>query len=326
MHRPTACRARALSRPVRSGAGGTDSSQRSEKSADADRLLATARGRQPAKVPVSEPANLALHPSVNAGADTARTGPHPSTTPAGACQGHWVFGHGHCLASLRMLLPRFHHDAPSPAHGGSPSHSSEGEGSHQVASEGSRRADWQPMRLSLLLGYAGWREHTWADSLPALLTPMGITAYRATSGRQASAIIEQTPIHIAVVDLGLPLDDSTPPHAESTQDQAGPRLLEILRRLPQPPPTVVIKRTRSARDDRREVAAALKLGAFAVIDPPRTTEPTAARSPSTGDLEVFLEVLRRILYRHYQGRWPTAAGPGHLPHPSYTPPTPPNTA
>lgn len=168
-------------------------------------------------------------------------------------------------------------------------------------------------RLGLLLGYAGWREHSWADSLPTLLAPMGITAHRATSGQMASSIISATPIHIAVVDLGLPMEDvpAGQPVSENTvgkSDEGGPRLLEMLRRLAQPPHTVVIKRRRGARDERRDVAAALKLGAFAVIDPPAPRTAPAPVAPvasiSSGELEVLLEVLRRILYRHYQGRWP----------------------
>ncbi|HRQ72173.1 MAG TPA: hypothetical protein PLU35_04005, partial [Phycisphaerales bacterium] len=77
-------------------------------------------------------------------------------------------------------------------------------------------------------------------------------------------------------------------------EEGGPRLLEILRRLDQPPPTVVVKRARSHRDDCREIAAALRAGAFAVIDRPH----------GPNDLEVMLEVLRRCLLRFYRGRWP----------------------
>ncbi len=165
-------------------------------------------------------------------------------------------------------------------------------------------------RLGLLIGYAGWRDDSWADRLPTLLEPMGITAYRATSGQQASQIINASPIHIAVVDLGLPLEDLPPgpPPSETSLKEGGPRLLEMLRRLSQPPHTVVIKRRRGARDEQREVAAALRLGAFAVIDPPGPAEAKASTTPRTGELEVMLEVLRRILYRHYQGRWPQAGG------------------
>jgi len=85
--------------------------------------------------------------------------------------------------------------------------------------------------------------------------------------------------------------------AASDSEEGGPRLLEILRRQPQPPPTVVVKSSRTHRDDCREISAALRAGAFAVVDRPRDVM----------DLEVMLEVMRRCLGRFYQGRWPGPA-------------------
>lgn len=144
-------------------------------------------------------------------------------------------------------------------------------------------------RLNLLLSCAGWQQDPWVDRLPRLLEPMGVIAHRAQTGGEAKRVIESTPIHIAVVDLGLPLDATSP-----TDHEGGPRLLELLARLACPPPTVVVKRSRSLRDDAREIGAALRAGAFAVVERPR----------SVTDLEVMLEVLRRCLHRHYHGRWP----------------------
>ncbi len=118
---------------------------------------------------------------------------------------------------------------------------------------------------------------------------MGIRSLMAGCGREASELIRQNPIHIAVVDLGLPLEQSRPESAG-----AGCRLLEVLRRLDSPPPTVVVKRPQSSREEQRELAAALRAGAFAVIDRPH----------ESGDLELLLEVLRRVLARHYAGAWP----------------------
>ena len=146
-------------------------------------------------------------------------------------------------------------------------------------------------RLNLLLSYAGWQHESWVDRLPRLLEPMGILSLRAGTGREASRVIDEHPIHIAVVDLSLPLEANSNPAAAP---EAGPKLLDLLRRLDQPPPTVVIKRARSHRDDCREINAALRCGAFAVIDRPHTQS----------DLERLLEVLRRCLTRYYQGRWP----------------------
>lgn len=120
---------------------------------------------------------------------------------------------------------------------------------------------------------------------------MGVHSLRAGTGREAKALIQSNPIHIAVVDLGLPLDGSV---AEQDLSEGGSRLLELLARLDAPPPTVAVKRQKSARDDTRELSDALRLGAFAVID----------RPSGTRDLELLLEVLRRALSRFYAGRWP----------------------
>jgi CheY-like chemotaxis protein len=127
---------------------------------------------------------------------------------------------------------------------------------------------------------------------------MGITSLRAASGCQARRVIQTHRIHIAVVDLGLPLDEpgQTCPDREHAPDldEGGPRLLELLARLEQPPPVIAVKRRRSERDDVRDLNAALRLGAFAVVDRPK----------ELGDLNLILNVLRRCLERHYQGRWP----------------------
>ncbi len=150
-------------------------------------------------------------------------------------------------------------------------------------------ADW---RLNLLLSYAGWQPDPWVNRLPLLLEPLGISSVRAQSGQEAAEVIRTTPIHIAIVDLGLPLGHGKS-CAESDQE-GGPRLLEILSRLAEPPPTVVVKPARTHRDDCRDLSAALRLGAFAVVDRPR----------GDNDLELMLEVLRRCLSRFYKGRWP----------------------
>lgn len=147
-------------------------------------------------------------------------------------------------------------------------------------------------RLNLLLSYAGWQDTPWVDRLPMILYPMGIKSHIAASANSAQRVIETNPIHIAVVDLALPLD------ADSSQvEEAGTRILNLLSRLPSPPPTIVIKRKKTARDDNREMSAALKAGAFAVVD-----RPYAQR-----EIESLLDVLRRCMGRYYQNRWPGAS-------------------
>lgn len=143
-------------------------------------------------------------------------------------------------------------------------------------------------RLNLLLSSAGYQPDPWAERLPRMLEPMGIRSHVARSADAAEQVIAHNPIHIAVVDLALPL------RGEPAAEEAGIRLLQLLARLASPPPTVVIKRRRTMRDDARELTAALKAGAFAVVDRPS--------APS--DLEHLLEVLRRCMTRHYKDQWP----------------------
>ena len=142
-------------------------------------------------------------------------------------------------------------------------------------------------RLNLLLSYRLGQEASDIEQLPRLLEPMGIQSIRATSGEGAARAISDYQIHIAVVDLTIPLRPGTNPKA------GGPRILQLLRRLDEPPPTVVIRpRQPVARDSARGLAAALREGAFAVLDRPI-------------HLETMLKVMRRILQRHYSDIWPT---------------------
>lgn len=157
-------------------------------------------------------------------------------------------------------------------------------------------------RLNLLLSCAGWEPDPWIERLPRLLEPMGVQSHRVRTGAEATRVIEQTTIHIAVVDLGLPLDAGA--EARQLDEMApelvegGARLLELLARLREPPPVVAVRRRRTHRDEARELAAALRWGAFAVVERPHEQR----------ELDVMLEVLRRCLERHYAGRWPGGAG------------------
>jgi len=162
--------------------------------------------------------------------------------------------------------------------------------------------DPAPGRLNLLLSTGAWQPDPWVNRLPRILEPIGVRSHVASSARSAQRVIESNPIHIAVVDLALPLDEGTESCESSsfTGEESGIALLDLLARLPVPPPTVVIKRRRSARDDRREIAAALRAGAFAVVDRPN----------AQNELEMLLDVLGRCLNRHYAGRWPSSQSPG----------------
>ena len=147
-----------------------------------------------------------------------------------------------------------------------------------------------------------WRDESWADSLPRLLEPMGVQTWRVRSGQEAAQLLNTATFHIALVDLGLPLHGPTSNACGPLgQEEGGSRLLDLLGRLETPPPTVVVKRERGSRDNARTLSSALEAGAFAVLERPV-------------HLETALEVMRRILCRHYEGRWPGgASGAGRWP-------------
>jgi DNA-binding response OmpR family regulator len=146
-------------------------------------------------------------------------------------------------------------------------------------------------RLNLMLGYARWRQDQVIEQLPRLLEPMGIRCLRASTGREATELVRSLQVHIAVVDLTIPMESET-----ATRDEAGPRVLQLLRRLEQPPPTVVVRPPQpSLRESGRGLADALREGAFAVLDGPVR-------------IEAMLEVLRRVVRRHFSDHWPAAQG------------------
>lgn len=200
-----------------------------------------------------------------------------------------------------MSFSRPQPDAQHPA-AGSPGEAAAAAQPGQPAPAGLPRPAGGGGRLNLLLSAAGpiaWRDESWAESLPRLLEPMGVRAWRVRSGREAAEVIRSMTVHIALVDLGLPLDGPAPradaePGASGSSgpvSEGGARLLDLLSRLASPPPTVVVKRGRSQRDDTRTLCSALHAGAFAVLERPV-------------QIETALEVMRRILTRHYSGRWP----------------------
>ncbi len=84
-------------------------------------------------------------------------------------------------------------------------------------------------RLNLLLSYGGWRQGTVVDQLPQLLQPMGIRSIRVGSGEEAAEVIEQTRIHIAMVDLEIPLRRGG--DSGRAAMGGGARTLLLLRRL-----------------------------------------------------------------------------------------------
>jgi DNA-binding NtrC family response regulator len=148
-----------------------------------------------------------------------------------------------------------------------------------------------PPRLNLLFGYAPWRSDEVSEQLPRLLEPLGIRCLRAMSAREATDLVRATAVHIAVVDVTIPMEQ---PASGAPATEAGPRVLQLLRRLEPAPPTVVVRPPQpSVRESGRGLSDALREGAFAVLDGPVR-------------IESMLEVLRRVVRRHFSDHWPAA--------------------
>jgi len=149
-------------------------------------------------------------------------------------------------------------------------------------------------RLNLLLSYGGWHAESWADHLPRLLDPLGIRSIKVDCGRAAEEVIRTHQVHIAVIDLRIPLDH-VGHHGSQPQrghEPCGERVLQIIRRLQPTPPTVVVRDAQPVeRESVRGLTAALREGAFSVIDHPVK-------------IETMLEILRRITRRYYADLWP----------------------
>jgi DNA-binding response OmpR family regulator len=157
----------------------------------------------------------------------------------------------------------------------------------------------RPAHLNLLVSFGARGDGSTAEQLSRLLEPMGIESFSAGSGEEAAALIRQIAIHIAIVDLDLPLA----PHdiGAVRRDAGGGRLLQLLRRQAHPPPTVIVRPPQPAvRDSVRGLSEALREGAFAVVDRPL-------------HIETLLEIMRRIVRRHYADHWPSCAPPARRP-------------
>jgi CheY-like chemotaxis protein len=141
-------------------------------------------------------------------------------------------------------------------------------------------------------------EQSLADHLPRLLAPQGVRAIWAPTLDQAVSALERSMIHVAVIDMAMPVDPATGAGAAGPvrplRLPGGMKLLQVIRRLDRRPPAVVVVRGRhfDQRTDDFLLAEALKLDVFSVLDKPV-------------GLEQMLQVLQRALQRYFGGNWPS---------------------
>ncbi len=163
-----------------------------------------------------------------------------------------------------------------------------------------------PARLRVLItrDRAHGGEH-WTEQLPRLLEPQGVRSYVASTGREAIDLAGQVVFHAAVIDMGTPValqgvggagGQGSPAGEGSGGIPGGLWILELFRRMPNPPAAIVVQNPAySQRQLVQVLEKALRLGAFSVLNKPV-------------GVEQVLDVFRRLLERQYRGGWP--GGPG----------------
>ena len=114
----------------------------------------------------------------------------------------------------------------------------------------------------------------WHQAIRKLLAPQGVQTISARTGREALSLIESQPVHVAVLDTQMP-------------QLGGMQVVRRLRELPKPPPAVLLA------DDLTShlLREALSMHVFSVLSKPV-------------EMNVLLDVLARVLRRHYESRWP----------------------
>ena len=137
-------------------------------------------------------------------------------------------------------------------------------------------------------------EH-WTAQLPRLLQSQGVGSYVVDTGRAAISLAERLEVHAAVIDLGTPLeagDDWQMGPGPASAGPGGMWLLKLLRRQPNHPPVVLLRKpSYSRRQAQSLLHDALNLGAFSVLEKPV-------------NLEQLLAVFQRLVDRKYSGAWP----------------------
>lgn len=165
-------------------------------------------------------------------------------------------------------------------------------------------------------GYAPTMERQpWYRTVSHVLSPLGVKTFEATTGQEAMAVIEQHPIHLAVVDTQLPgvnglgvarliqkmqqhaaaRESSFRVHVDMTSSQSGQtRHVQVRFEHKQlvSPTVILLTPERTVESGSQVLQDALNFGVFSVLSQPV-------------QLDMVLDVMARAMRRFYENQWPS---------------------
>jgi CheY-like chemotaxis protein len=127
-------------------------------------------------------------------------------------------------------------------------------------------------RLKVLLAN---EQESWHQTVAQLLVPQGVQTLSARSGREALDLIEHEQIHVAVLDQQMP-------------GLGGLQVIRRMREVQKTPPQAILLTNHLTNHLLHE---ALGAHVFSVLSKPV-------------DFNLLLDVLARVLKRHYADQWP----------------------
>lgn len=122
----------------------------------------------------------------------------------------------------------------------------------------------------------------WHENVRLLLEPQGVETVLARSGREALDLIENSRVHLAVLDVRMPQLGGLQV-IKLVRDHAAPGTLA--------PPAILLADQMS----NQLLHEALGMHVFSVLSKPV-------------DLNLLLDAMARVMKRHYRSRWPQEAG------------------
>jgi CheY-like chemotaxis protein len=116
----------------------------------------------------------------------------------------------------------------------------------------------------------------WHETLTQLLKPQGVHMVLARSGREALELIEGTPVHAAVLDMGM-------------AGLGGLQVVKLMREIHgrTAPPAILL----TEQLTNHLLREALTMQVFSVVAKPV-------------DFNLLLDALARLLRRYHENRWP----------------------